>query len=581
MATRVARDSAAGLRRFRELFADQPELLDVMTMSTLQDKELQHLFQACDLDLFRGPVNVYVTGRTVGGKTTLVNTVAGLDLSSTGEIDCTEKICRVVLPSKLNMFDTPGNSGRDDLENRTRKALGLKLLVESKKTLPVPLVVRELGADGLERNGIKARNQPKETETLVPIEQWKKRSELLPDVVLYVISARDFVLREEKVFLADLLEVHGGRVIVALNLWDKESGWDSSPVRIEQARASVRSAVLMSGAPEPPVVEINVKTGKGLTELTYDLCSVIATDKLGTISSLLNVGLTHSAREKRTKRYLETLIRVGARLACRKSNEKEGINKGLIQLAFETVIIYAGLTFELDVGEPDQQLVDWVKAEARKVKVKKRLPKAVQVERANVPNREVKVRVPKTTTTTVKTGWLKHAVATVFGVASKVVTAPGEGIQYLLSVHERDRIWSKIEDCADTLRYTTVTKTVEEWKSVALPAEELATFVKEKPDHRVKREVQTARKFGSATRGESLPGGYVVLEALLALGIGAMRLAREHGKGQRLVDHAEVARCIIREKIASKGIRKEIERLIAKGRASESELIHLLDQQAW
>lgn len=73
-------------------------------------------------------VNVFVTGRTGSGKTTLGNRLIGLDyfMPSSGYQDCTDEINLLKFPIGLNYFDLPGVCSDDRLENYNRSALGLQ-----------------------------------------------------------------------------------------------------------------------------------------------------------------------------------------------------------------------------------------------------------------------------------------------------------------------------------------------------------------------------------------------------------------------------------------------------------------------
>lgn len=73
-----------------------------------------------------GSINIFATGRTHSGKTTLGNSLLGIDyFLSTGRQDCTKEINLIEFPIGLKYFDLPGVCSDDFLENYNRVAFGM------------------------------------------------------------------------------------------------------------------------------------------------------------------------------------------------------------------------------------------------------------------------------------------------------------------------------------------------------------------------------------------------------------------------------------------------------------------------
>jgi hypothetical protein len=71
-------------------------------------------------------INIFVTGKTHSGKTTLGNRLLGIDyFLSTGRQDCTKEINLIEFPIGLKYFDLPGVCSDDRLENYNGVALEL------------------------------------------------------------------------------------------------------------------------------------------------------------------------------------------------------------------------------------------------------------------------------------------------------------------------------------------------------------------------------------------------------------------------------------------------------------------------
>src|SRR5215210_4418705 len=87
-------------------------------------------------------LRVVATGRTLSGKSTLGNSLVGVDyfLKSTGRQDCTNEVNVVKFPCRFEYVDLPGVSSDDAYENYNRVALGMGQVAEWPQAAELPLV---------------------------------------------------------------------------------------------------------------------------------------------------------------------------------------------------------------------------------------------------------------------------------------------------------------------------------------------------------------------------------------------------------------------------------------------------------
>lgn len=111
------------LATLRLIFQDQPDLLKVIELGDIESKKLVDVFRERD-ELFATPVNLYVTGRTGAGKTSLGNCLLEeVKMKSTGYMDCTDSVGFFKLASNLCYFDLPGAGSDENFENINRAVL--------------------------------------------------------------------------------------------------------------------------------------------------------------------------------------------------------------------------------------------------------------------------------------------------------------------------------------------------------------------------------------------------------------------------------------------------------------------------
>ena len=131
----------ASLEILRGLFDDRPEALKVFDLQSLESQYLKEKLRDSG-ELFADAVNLWVTGRTGAGKTSLGNSLLDSDvMKSNGFQDCTDFIGYFRLTSNLRFWDTPGIGSNINYENINRAALLMEQLTGNRFSRPpvVPL----------------------------------------------------------------------------------------------------------------------------------------------------------------------------------------------------------------------------------------------------------------------------------------------------------------------------------------------------------------------------------------------------------------------------------------------------------
>jgi predicted GTPase len=115
--------SDKALETLRLIFQDQPDLLKIIELGDIESSKLVGAFRENN-ELFATPINLYVTGRTGAGKTSLGNCLLEeVEMKSTGDMDCTDSIGYFKLASNLCYFDLPGSGSDEKYENINRAVL--------------------------------------------------------------------------------------------------------------------------------------------------------------------------------------------------------------------------------------------------------------------------------------------------------------------------------------------------------------------------------------------------------------------------------------------------------------------------
>lgn len=252
-------------------------------------------------------IDIFVTGRTTSGKTTLGNRLIGEEyFLCLGYQNTTKEINLVEFPSGLRYFDLPGVDSDDRLENYNRATLGL----EQVENFPF---VKELTLARYREN------QPpqKQNYSLADF----KNLQLKPDLIFYLIAPNKQFSRGEEEYLWDLLKYHQ-QVIYVFNMFvDRQTM--SSHIVTPQNFADVESIVTeihkdaLGNNNQPIIVKVNCLTGEGISELLTRSHQVLGDEKGKLFKELI-----HYQQQKTPDEYVHQvkreLLKVFAHAACQK-----------------------------------------------------------------------------------------------------------------------------------------------------------------------------------------------------------------------------------------------------------------------
>ncbi|VEP15849.1 conserved hypothetical protein [Hyella patelloides LEGE 07179] len=416
----------ASLKTLKGIFADKPEALKVFDLQSLESQYLTEKLRD-NSELFADKVNLWVTGRTGVGKTSLGNSLLDSDaMKSNGFQDCTDVVGYFQLTSKLRFWDTPGICSNINYENINRTALMMEQLPGNKFSRPpvVPLkdsdylLIKDFS--GCVSPGIK----PKEKK--IQVKQWRSDmgEHMQPDIILYVMAPHMKFLDPDRQYLGELLETwkclkESGKcmVIPILNVFRKDDGTvlptDQEMDYARRGISEVYKAVFNTDS-FPPAIEINSKTGEGIPKITELICQIIPRQKIGSLGQVLRDDLKQYAEKERVKRYYQTLCLISARLARYEVNRKiEGQN--IFQAAASAICAYGVMTFKsLDAMADIKPVFDSVFGQLEKMEaarceditIKEDVMGTKDITRIKPKEEEVEVEfkefIPKEVTETVK-----------------------------------------------------------------------------------------------------------------------------------------------------------------------------------
>lgn len=337
--------SDKALETLRSIFQDQPDLLKIIELGDIESSKLVGAFRESN-ELFAAPINLYVTGRTGAGKTSLGNCLLEkVEMKSTGHMDCTDSVGYFKLASNLCYFDLPGSGSDEKYENINRAALLIPQIQDKYDNISVQ-EFQLIDYSNIEN---------KKPETL-KVNDWQsetKQKEVQPDIILYVIAPHMQFLRQDKEYLSALFETkkasNKNQIVFALNIFRNEQTDEvkHTSQNIEDVRNKITNYFqkIYNTNDNPPIFTFDAKTGKGLNEITSYICQILPKEKLGNIQQVLRGNLKELAKQERIIRYEKVLIRIASRLATYKVDQKAG-NQDLIKVVASAVCAYGVETFK-------------------------------------------------------------------------------------------------------------------------------------------------------------------------------------------------------------------------------------------
>lgn len=253
-------------------------------------------------------INIFATGRTGSGKTTLGNRLIGIDyfMPSSGYQDCTDEVNLIKFPMGLNYFDLPGVCSDDRLENYNRVALGL----EQVEDFPF---VENLALAKYSKDKTSEKQNFSISE--FSLQQFK------PDLIFYLIAPDKQFLSVDCTYLRDLLQQHC-QVIYVFNMFaSKETSSEhfASPQNISDAvnkLTKIHTSVLGKTS-QPVIVQVNCWTGEGISELIARSGEMLGSEKGRLFEELIRYQ-SEKTPDKYVCQVKEEILKILAHAACQK-----------------------------------------------------------------------------------------------------------------------------------------------------------------------------------------------------------------------------------------------------------------------
>lgn len=250
-------------------------------------------------------INLFVTGRTGSGKTTLGNRFLGIDyFLSTGHQDCTKEVNLIEFPIGLKYFDLPGVCSDDLLENFNRVALGVAQVEDFPwvETLNVAKF---------------AEDKPPQEQNLT-IKNFRNLS-LEPDLIFYLIAPDKQFGRSDRKYLRDLLKCHH-QVIYVFNMFvnkDKGTQFAATEANITDAASQITKVHTSIVGQDPIIIPVNCLTGEGISDLLTQSQILLGGEKGKAFKQAIEYQRQQTPEEY-LKQFHQELLRLLAHAACQK-----------------------------------------------------------------------------------------------------------------------------------------------------------------------------------------------------------------------------------------------------------------------
>ncbi|MBE9224107.1 GTPase domain-containing protein [Phormidium sp. LEGE 05292] len=538
--------SKNALESLKFLFQDRPDvtrLLDIRELDLSDREDDAFIEQQGKQELFPKPVNLYATGRTGAGKTTLgrrildpkqtIDTKQAV-MGSTGKTDCTWMVQFFQMLSNLRYYDLPGAGGcNDTYENINRAALLIRQ-VDDDDLQPVDKFEVWDCSDYPKTKQVKKR--------IATVQQWQSQENqeyVAPDIILYVVAPHTQFTREDQRYLKALLKFQKERgsknkVIFALNIHHQDRTKITTQENIDDAREKIINIYQSFYSDQPPIVEVDCLRGTGINKITELMCKILPDNKIGNMGQALQDELKAIAKKERSRRYRQALIYIASRLATYKVDEKLG-QQGILEEAYAAICDYAIRIFREEDARAaaERELYEMVDSFATEAKLSREeaikilVPDVVE---EDVTQPEIVGYTPKYKTVDIeeevpdyrevtekvkRSAIARAGLGVVEGVA-RTITSPISGIQKLFGVEKTigDKIHKEID--RDAYRNENVIKAAT--RKIKKTEERMIGMeaVRQDVTRKVQKVVQKEKEVGK----NYLQGGYPVVENLLAIGLG-------------------------------------------------------------
>ncbi len=294
-------------------------------------------------------INLFFTGRTGAGKTTLSNRLLGSDyFLSTGHQDCTKEINLIEFPIGLKCFDTPGVCSDELLENYNRVALGINQIEDCP-------IVEDLTLARYRENCSAPQEENLSISEFVNLQ-------FQPDLIYYLIAPEKLFTRGDRQYLRDLLKFHQNIIYVfnmfvnkqtGMNYFAKESNIKDTATQILKVHHKV-----LGKHSQPVIIGVNCFTGEGISDLLHESEIMLKGNKGQLFKELIQYQQQQTPDEY-VNQVKQELIRLYAHGACQKATGSDTCDQPLHLLSYSLFDFIVSLPIQSD--QDDNSIAEQVK----------------------------------------------------------------------------------------------------------------------------------------------------------------------------------------------------------------------------
>lgn len=270
-----------------------------------------------------GSLNIFVTGRTGSGKTTLGNQLIGIDyFTSTGHQDCTQEINLIDFPIGLRYIDLPGVCSDDKLENYNRVALQLEQIEDFPK-IDHLTIAKYCNGDIPQQQHFNLSDF--------------KQFQLKPDIIFYLIAPDKQFTRADRAYLRALLK-HYTQVIYVFNMFVNKQNekvilaTDENIIDAIMKVIEVHTSVL-GNTHQPIIAGCNCWTGEGISELVMVTHQMLGEERGELFEELIQYQQQHTPIEY-MRQVKEELLKMFAYAACQKPDGTYSCEQSLHKISY-------------------------------------------------------------------------------------------------------------------------------------------------------------------------------------------------------------------------------------------------------